>query len=96
VLKTPAHESNTLEIVKVAKNKRELIEITINEDCAGADKTIAQLGLPVDTVVALVVRGENTLIPKGSTCLRADDTVFVITKLMDKTKVERCFYGDGN
>lgn len=95
VLNTPAHESNTLEIVKVAKNKRELIEITINEECDSVDKTIAQLGLPLDTVVAMVARGDSTLIPKGSTRLRSEDQVFVITKLLDKTKVEACFYGDG-
>lgn len=94
VLETPRGESNTLEIVKVAKDKRELIEIVLHTRSISTGKCISELGLPEDTVVALVARGESTLIPKGSTVLRAEDQVFVITKLLDKNTVETCFYGD--
>jgi len=94
VLENPRGESNTLEIVKVAKDKRELIEIVLHARSISTGKCISELGLPEDTVVALVARGESTLIPKGSTVLRAEDQVFVITKLLDKNTVETCFYGD--
>jgi cell volume regulation protein A len=94
VLDNPRGESNTLEIVKVAKDKRELIEIVLHSMSASTGKSISELGLPEDTVVALVARGESTLIPKGSTVLQAEDQVFVITKLLDKNIVETCFYGD--
>ena len=94
MLENPRGESNTLEIVKVAKDKRELIEIVLHARSISTGKCISELGLPEDTVVALVARGESTLIPKGSTVLRAEDQVFVITKLLDKNTVETCFYGD--
>lgn len=94
VLKTPQSESNTLEIVKIAKDRREIIEIELYPTSECIDKTISELGLPTDTVVALIARDDNTIIPKGHTQLQPHDQVFVITKLLDKPAVERCFYGE--
>ena len=84
--------SNTIEIVKVAKSKRELIEIELHYGSPAVGLTISELSLPEGTIIALVARGEETLIPKGSITLQEDDQVFIVTKLLDKNAVEACFY----
>ena len=94
VLKTPNEQSNILEIVKIANNKRELIEMVMYEDTVAVGKYITDLGLPADTVVALIARDETTVIPKGDTRIMAGDQIFVITKLNDKKRVEDCFYSE--
>ena len=94
VLDDEVKESSTLEIVKVAKSKRELIEIEVSKSSPALNKTISELALPDNTVVAMIARGEETLIPKGSTKIERGDQIFIITKLLDKNSVERCFYGE--
>ncbi|GGW92791.1 potassium/proton antiporter [Alteromonas halophila] len=94
VLNDDVQESSTLEIVKVAKSKRELIEIEVSSLSPARNKTISELGLPDNTVVAMIARGETTIIPKGSTQLEKGDQVFIITKMLDKNAVENRFYAD--
>ncbi|AIF97928.1 MAG: potassium/proton antiporter [Alteromonas sp.] len=92
VLEGKPKASNTIEIVKVAKSKRELIEIELPYGSPAVGLTISELSLPEGTIIALVARGEETLIPKGSITLQEDDQVFIVTKLLDKNAVEACFY----
>ena len=94
VLDDEVKESSTLEIVKVAKSKRELIEIEVSKLSPALHKTISELALPDNTVVAMIARGEETLIPKGSTKIEMGDQIFIITKLLDKSAVEHCFYSE--
>ena len=94
VLDDNVKASSTLEIVKVAKSKRELIEIEVSKLSPALDKTISELALPDNTVVAMIARGEDTLIPKGSTKIERGDQIFIITKLLDKNAVEQCFYSE--
>jgi|GEM_PF-2224852 len=94
VLEDEVKASNTLEIVKVAKSKRELIEIEVSKHSPALNKTISELGLPENTVVAMIARGEQTLIPKGSTKLEVRDQIFIITQMLDKNVVEQCFYSE--
>ena len=91
VINNEPASSKTLEIVKIAKSKRELIEIVLAAPSNAIDKTVSELSLPEDTVVAMIARKDKALIPKGKTRFKAGDNVFVITKLPDKAKVERCF-----
>ena len=94
VLDDEVKASSTLEIVKVAKSKRELIEIEVSKLSPALNKTISELSLPDNTVVAMIARGEQTLIPKGSTKIETGDQIFIITKLLDKNAVEQCFYDE--
>jgi cell volume regulation protein A len=94
VLDDEIKESSTLEIVKVAKSKRELIEIEVSKLSPALNKTISEISLPDNTVVAMIARGEQTLIPKGSTKIETGDQIFIITKLLDKNAVEQCFYNE--
>lgn len=94
VLEDEVKESSTIEIVKVAKSKRELIEIEVSKLSPALNKTICELALPENTVVAMIARGEETLIPKGSTKIEMGDQIFIITKLLDKNAVELCFYSE--
>lgn len=92
VLAHKTESSKTLEIVKIAKNKRELIEIELSVQSTALGKCISELALPSDTVVAMIARNEKTLVPKGKTQLKEGDHVFIITKLTDKSAVESCFF----
>ena len=43
-------------------------------------KAVMELGLPKNILLALVLRGEERIVPRGDTVLCAGDTVIVVTK----------------
>ncbi len=96
VLENDHKSSNTLEIVSIAKSQRELIEIELSASSIAINKTIRELNLPAQAVIAIIARKKTTLLPKGSTRLKKDDHLFIISKLSDTEAVERCFYPEEN
>ena len=59
--------------------KVNLVEIDLPRDFSGSDKTVANLSLPRESVLVCIFRGEDTLIPRGETKLRAGDQVIALT-----------------
>ena len=92
VLENDHKSSNTLEIVNIAKSQRELIEIELSGSSIAVNKTIRELDLPAQAVIAIIARKKSTLLPKGSTRLKKGDNLFIISRLSDTETVERCFY----
>ncbi len=53
------------------------IELKIEENDRWADTCIRHLGLPKGALIACVLRGKETLVPRGDTVLRAGDTLVI-------------------
>src|SRR4051795_11526844 len=56
----------------------ELVDFHVREDDAIAGAAVRELGLPRDALVAVVARGEETIPPRGTTQIEADDHLFVL------------------
>ena len=66
------------------------IKITLSRKDAWAGKTVRELGLPAGVIMAVIQRGQETVIPRGETALRAGDTLVLgAESLRDKS------FGDG-
>lgn len=63
---------------------------------APAPRHVQDLGLPYEVVLAAIFRGEETLIPRGTTEVRAGDDVVVLTTPELEEKVEQLLLGDGS
>ncbi|NWG15372.1 MAG: potassium/proton antiporter [Chloroflexi bacterium] len=59
---------------------REMIEITIPEQSAAVGKSIIDLRLPPDTLIVLLGRQDEMIVPGGSTLIEAGDTVLLLTR----------------
>ena len=59
------------------------IRIRLNADDTWCDKAINEAGLPEDMIIVALQRGDDTIIPRGDTVLRADDLVVMCA---EKTK----------
>lgn len=55
--------------------EEKLEEVLIEKDHPWCGKRIAELGLPADMLIAMVLRGSDTIIPDGSTRILQDDKV---------------------
>jgi cell volume regulation protein A len=58
--------------------KSELVEIEISTDSQAAGKRIVELGLPKDVLIVLMGRGDELIVPSGSTVVMPGDTLLVL------------------
>ena len=49
--------------------------------------TLSSLHLPENTLIVSIKRGEDSIVPKGNTIIKAGDTLLTMTDLKDEWKV---------
>ncbi|WNY22806.1 Trk system potassium uptake protein TrkA [Methanimicrococcus hongohii] len=74
-----------------AEGKVEMIEFIISESNPLIGKTLKDLGLNRICTVSAILRGEDVIIPNGSSIFMPDDHAIVIAKTEDVEKVEAVF-----
>jgi potassium/hydrogen antiporter len=60
-----------------------LTELVIPDNGVVAGKQIVQLGLPKTTLISFILRGNNYIIPDGSTILQKNDKLFILSENKD-------------
>lgn len=70
--------------------KNELVEIEISIDSPAAGKQIVELGLPKDVLIVLMARGDELIVPSGSTVVMPGDMLLVLgeTEPVSATRVQ--------
>lgn len=58
--------------------REDLVEMRLPDSSPAAGKQLVDLGCPEGTLVALMRRGGETIVPTGATVLRAGDTVLLV------------------
>ncbi len=76
------------DFVTLAGGKAEILDIIIKEGTHAAGKAIKDIGLPSNVLIIAVERGNDVIIPDGSTVLLPGDSVFVFIR---KNLVDRVF-----
>ena len=69
----------------------ELIDLIVPYQSTVAEKPIVQLGLPKDTLIVLISRNDNFVVPSGGTVLQEGDTVLVLVNKGNLSKVRDIF-----
>lgn len=75
----------TLEITSMGTLDAELVLFHISSTVVARDVAIRDLPLPETASIALVVRGSELVVARGSTVLRADDQVYVFCRPEDRS-----------
>lgn len=88
-----------LELTSVAALKgAELVDYAVTPEGPMANRHVRELGFPQEAVVAMVVRGQHVIPPRGSTQLLPGDHVHVVLQPSARAVVDRAFgvaEGDG-
>jgi cell volume regulation protein A len=69
----------------------ELEQFSVGSDHAIAGSAVRELGLPREALVAVVVRGDDAIPPRGSTTIQPDDTLFVLVPHDRRPELEDVF-----
>lgn len=91
ILKAPKSPAATLEITTIGEVDAEIVEYTLSDNSRAAGRTLSQMALPEGVVVAMIVRAEQVMSPRGSTVLQSGDHLFIVLKNDVKSMVEQVF-----
>jgi cell volume regulation protein A len=86
-----ASDEAPLEIVAVDSLGADLLEYVVDDDDHIVGRAVRELGLPRDALLAIVVRGEEALPPRGSTVIEAGDRLYVLARHTARPLVRRIF-----
>lgn len=85
----PMDVERPLELVDAEglKARTKMVEIRIPGDSPATGKRIVELGLPKEALVLLIDRGDEFVMPRGSTQLEAGDTMLVLADKQSRDEV---------
>ena len=67
----------------------ELVEFTVADGSPIADTAVRELELPRDVLVAVIVRGDDSVPPRGSTVIRAGDRLYMLSLPRGRAQLDR-------
>ena len=74
-----ALEDNIRNYLPIEDGKVVLFEIVLDEASPARNKKLWEIGLPPQSVVSCILRGDETVVPQGSTALEEGDRVVVVS-----------------
>lgn len=74
---------------KMQKGDMQLLELTIKEQSKVVGKSISEIGLPSDCVIASIIRDGHLIIPQGMTSLELGDEILIVTRIDKQSEVSR-------
>jgi potassium/hydrogen antiporter len=83
--------SAVLEINSAHRLNREIASFFVEPAVAVCDASLAEIKLPSDAAIMMVVRGQELVAARGSTVLRAGDHVYVFFRSEDRAYLELLF-----
>ncbi len=83
-----------LELVTLAKSDMDLIVVDMPDPQGAPGPRIADLKLPPGSVITLITRGDEVVVPKGSTRLQGWDQITVLGHAEDEPAIRAAILGD--
>ena len=87
----PALPRPLLEVGTIRRLGAEVLEFPVGEDDAIAGRLVNELGLPREALVSVIVRGDQALLPRGSTTIEDGDRLHILVRRGAREEVEGLF-----
>lgn len=71
--------ADIINILPIFEGKINLTELVLSQDCPAVGKNLQELEMPEGSLVSCILRGDQALIPRGSTVLHEGDRLVVMT-----------------
>ncbi len=78
-------------LMTLKKAGLELVELTISRTSQVVGKRLSQVNLPRSSNLALIIRGDEAVVPNADTVLMADDDVYALVNHEGETELQRTF-----
>ena len=87
----PALPRPIVEVGTIRRLGAEVVEYPVRAGDAIVGRVVNELGLPRDALVSVIVRGEEALLPRGSTRVEAGDRLHILARERVRDQVEGLF-----
>jgi potassium/hydrogen antiporter len=87
----PALPRPLVEVGTIRRLGAEVVEYPVGAGEAIVGRVVNELGLPRDALVSVIVRGEEALLPRGSTRIEAGDRLHILARERVRDAVEALF-----
>lgn len=67
-------------ILNKDQDRLKLLRMSVNEDSRVVNKRLNEISLPVEAVLVAILRGNESLVPRGNTKILARDVILALTK----------------
>lgn len=71
-------------MIPIQNGRIHIVEVRIPENVGTNGKKLWEINLPKDVIIGCIIRGEQSLIPRGDTRLLSDDLIILITTKEDE------------
>ncbi|MBQ3454968.1 MAG: Trk system potassium transporter TrkA, partial [Synergistaceae bacterium] len=87
ILQYVRYQEHALAYAMIDDINAEMLEVSLPENAPVTGRTLADIRLGKGSVVALIARGEDVIVPSGNTSLLAGDNVilFALSEMMPST-----------
>lgn len=87
----PALPRPLVEVGTIRRLGAEVVEYPVDESDAINGRLVNQLGLPREALVNVIVRGDQALLPRGSTTIEGGDRLHILVRQSVRAEVEGLF-----
>lgn len=91
----PHRRPYPIEPVSTSAGDAEMHEVIVGDDSPASGRQIVDLGLPKGTLLVLISRGDQFLVPQGATVLRPGDKALVLADAESLRGARGILQGDG-
>lgn len=78
-------------LLKLRKGDVSLVELTLADDSAAVGQAVKDIPLPAEVVLVTVIRGNELILPKGTTVLEAGDEILAVTTGSGESSLSKAF-----
>jgi cell volume regulation protein A len=89
--KEPALQRPLVEVGTIRRLGAEVLEFPVGQSDAIAGRLVNELGLPRDALVSVIVRGDQALLPRGSSTIEGGDRLHILVRQPAREQVEGLF-----
>lgn len=74
-------------LMSFRRGKLAIVRVDLPEESPVINKTLQEIILPEDSVLVSIIRGEDVIIPKGNTVLKAQDDIIALTTIENEQQL---------
>jgi trk system potassium uptake protein TrkA len=93
VIEEEASFSDFVNLMSFKRGKLAIVRVDLPEDSPVINKEVKDIQLPPDSVLVSIVRGEEVIVPKGDTVLKAGDDVIALTLIGNEPQLLNLLVG---
>jgi trk system potassium uptake protein TrkA len=79
IIEQMAFADQIIHYMPLEEEKLQLLEVIVEKNCKACGSQIMDLGLPLDSIIGCIVRGNNTIVPNGRTEIHEGDKLMIFT-----------------